>query len=69
MRITPLTSLLVPDVERLIGLGAPFLRVRGSSDYWLYSQLFSSTCPVALFDDVVVGVVIGLRSQDNPDDV
>lgn len=70
-RITPLTSQLVPAVERLISLGAPFLRVRGSSDYWLHAHLFSSTCPVALIDDdvVVVGVVIAFRSQDDPRDV
>ncbi|MBN1172999.1 MAG: GNAT family N-acetyltransferase [Micromonosporaceae bacterium] len=69
MKITRLSPQLIPGVERLIGMGAPYLRLRGSSDYWLYSQLFSSTCPVALDDGQVLGVVIAFRSQDDPDDV
>jgi len=56
-------------VEGLIGLGGPYLRVRTSSDYWLYARLFSTTCPVAIEDERVVGVIIAFRSQDNPDEV
>lgn len=70
MKVTHLTPQLIPGVERLIGMGAPYLRLRGSSDYWLYSRLFSSTCPVALDDDgQVLGVVIAFRSQDDPEEV
>ena len=69
MNITPLTLPLIPEVERLIGLGAPHVRVRGSSDYWLYSQLFASTCPVAIVDGVVAGIIIAFRSQDERTDI
>ena len=50
-------------------LGAPYVRARTASDYWLYGAIFSSTCPVALIDDQVAGAVIAFRGQDNPDDV
>jgi GNAT superfamily N-acetyltransferase len=69
MIITPLRVPLVPAVEHLIGLGAPYVWPRTSSDYWLYAELFSSTCPVAMDNDDVIGVVIAFRSQDRPDDV
>lgn len=69
MIITPLRVPLIPAVERLIGLGAPYVRPRTSSDYWLYAELFSSTCPIAMDSDEVVGVVIAFRSQDHPCDV
>lgn len=69
MRVVPLTSQMIPDVKQLIELGDPYLRVRGSSDYWLYSKLFSSTCPVALIDEQIAGIVIAFRSQDDPSDV
>jgi GNAT superfamily N-acetyltransferase len=69
MLITPLEPGLIPAVEVLIGLGGPYVRVRTSSDYWLYASLFSTTCPVAMDENEVVGVVIAFRSQDNPDDV
>lgn len=69
MIITPLRVALIPAVERLLGMGAPYVRLRGSSDYWLYAQLFSSTCPVAMEGDEVVGVVIAFRSQDHPDEI
>ncbi len=69
MIITPLRVPLIPAVERLIGLGAPYVRARTWSDYWLYAELFSATCPVAMDNDEVVGVVIAFRSQDDPDDV
>lgn len=69
MKIEALSVRLIPQVERLMGLGAPFIRVRTSSDYWLYAALFSSTCPVAIIDEAVAGAVIAFRSQDNPGDV
>ncbi|HET9254408.1 MAG TPA: GNAT family N-acetyltransferase [Pseudonocardiaceae bacterium] len=68
MIITPLRAPLIPAVEQLIGLGAPYVRLRTESDYWLYAELFSSSCPVAI-DNEVIGVVIAFRSQDKPGDV
>jgi GNAT superfamily N-acetyltransferase len=50
-------------------LGTPYVRTRTESDYWLYAALFSSTCPVALIDDVLVGAVVAFRSQDDPDSI
>ncbi|WP_239335324.1 N-acetyltransferase [Frankia sp. CiP3] len=50
-------------------LGAPYVRVRTGSDYWLYARLFSSSCPVGLVGDQVAGAVIAFRSQDDPSDV
>jgi hypothetical protein len=38
-------------------------------DYWLYARLFSSTCPVALLGDAVIGSVIAMHSQDEPHEV
>lgn len=69
MIITPLRVSLIPSVEHLIGLGAPFIWPRTSSDYWLYAELFSSTCTVAIENDEVIGVVNAFRSQDRPADV
>jgi hypothetical protein len=69
MIITPFRAALIPAVEHLIGLGAPYVRRRTSSDYWLYAELFSSTCPVAVNHDDVFGIVIAFRSQDTPGDV
>src|SRR5262245_21848586 len=69
MLIAPLELALIPAVEDLIRLGGPYLRVRTSSDYWLYANLFSTTCLVAIEDEQVIGVIIAFRSQDNPDDV
>ena len=69
MIISPLSVPLIPAVEKLIGLGSPYVSLRTSSDYWLYAELFSSTCPVALEDDEVLGIAIGFRSQDRPSDV
>jgi len=69
MIITPLRLDLVPHVRDLMKLGDPFIRVRTDSDYWLYARLFSSSCPVAMIDDTVIGAAIAFRSQDNPADV
>jgi len=69
MIIAPLQVPLIAAVEHLIGLEAPYARARTPSDYWLYAELFSSTCPVAIDNEQVIGAVIALRSQDKPDDV
>lgn len=69
MKITALEQALLPDVRELMALGEPYIRLRGDSDYWLYSRLFSSTCPVAILDGRVIGVIIAFRSQDDPVDV
>jgi GNAT superfamily N-acetyltransferase len=69
MIITPLRVSLISAITHLIELGAPYLWPRTSSDYWLYATLFSSSCPVALDGDTVIGAVIAFRSQDDPADV
>ncbi len=69
MIIAALTQDRIPNVEVLMALGEPYVRVRGSSDYWLYARLFSSTCRVALADNKMVGAVIAFRSQDEPSDM
>ena len=70
MKIEPLTLDRIGEVIALMTLGAPFVRVRTESDYWLYAQLFSGTCPISLDDDgAVTGCIIAFRSQDEPDDV
>ena len=69
MNISPLRTDLIPDVLALMELGSPYIRARTESDYWLYATLFSSTCPIALIDDTVVGAVMAFRSQDHRDDV
>jgi len=67
--IVPMSVAVIGDVERLMALGAPYVRARSASDYWLYATLFSSTCPVAIDDGMLVGAVVAMRSQDNPNDV
>lgn len=69
MKLVPLNQQLVPAVMDLMSAGGPFIRVRDESDYWLYGHLFSSTCPVALDGDTVVGAAVAFRSQDDPDDL
>ncbi|MEU4243121.1 GNAT family N-acetyltransferase [Actinoplanes sp. NPDC026619] len=69
MRIVALNDTLLADVEQLMALGEPYVRARTSSDYWLYSALFSTTCPVAVIDGRVVGAVVAMRSQDDPGDI
>lgn len=69
MIIKPLNTSLIAAIEQLIASAEPYVRLRSSSDYWLYSKLFSGTCPVALHDDRIMGVVIAFRSQDDPGDV
>ena len=69
MNVTPLSQDLIPQVIDLMDLGAPYIRARTSSDYWLYARLFSSSCPVAVIDGAVVGAVMAFRSQEDPQDV
>jgi hypothetical protein len=69
MRIVALNDEVLAAVEELMGQGEPYVRARTSSDYWLYRMLFSTTCPVALDDGNVVGVIIAMRSQDDPGDI
>lgn len=69
MKVIPLSVKLVPDVLALMELGEPYVRARTQSDCWLYARLFCSSCPVALVNDSVVGVVIAFRSQENPNEV
>ena len=69
MIVTTLNQALIPGVRDLMGLGHPYISVRTYSDYWLYANLFSSSCPVAIIDGDVAGAVIAFRSQDDPDDV
>lgn len=67
--VTALSLEHIEAVAALISRGEPFVRARTPSDYWLYATLFASTCPVALVDGAVVGVVIAMRSQEKPGDV
>jgi GNAT superfamily N-acetyltransferase len=69
MHIVALNDELLGRVEQLMAMGEPYVRARTSSDYWLYGALFSSTCPVAIVDEEVVGAVVAMRSQDAPDDI
>jgi GNAT superfamily N-acetyltransferase len=69
MKIVRLGQDLIPEVIALMERGAPYIRPRTASDYWAYARLFSSTCPLALVDEQVVGAVMAFRSQDDPDDV
>lgn len=69
MIIVPLRVSLIAAVEHLINMGGKYVRPRTPSDYWLYAELFSSACPVAVDEDKLLGVVIAFRSQNKPDDV
>ncbi len=69
IEVKELTLDLISQVQELMDHGYPFIRKRTDSDYWLYSQLFSSSCPVALLNGKVVGAIIAFRSQIKPDEV
>ncbi|ROT33512.1 GNAT family N-acetyltransferase [Micromonospora sp. HM5-17] len=69
MDVVPLSIDRVPGLEKLLAMGQPYIRLRGPSDYWMYSRLFSSTCPLAVVGDQVVGAVIAFRGQDDPAEV
>jgi GNAT superfamily N-acetyltransferase len=69
MKISPLAQADIPDVIELMSLGAPYIRPRTASDYWLSANLFSTTCPVARDGGRLVGAIMAFRSQDVSDDV
>ncbi|MBF6278711.1 MULTISPECIES: GNAT family N-acetyltransferase [Nocardia] len=70
MNVSPLSIEYINKVHDLMELGEPFIRARGLSDYWLYAELFSSTCPVMIDENnALTGAVIAFRSQDNPAEV
>ncbi|MDN3243022.1 GNAT family N-acetyltransferase [Glycomyces tritici] len=70
MRIAALVANLTEPVRDLMTTGAPWVRPRDPSDYWLAAELFADTCPVAIADDgTVTGAAIGFRSQTRPADV
>ncbi|WP_330256923.1 hypothetical protein OG874_21590 [Nocardia sp. NBC_00565] len=64
MIIEPLRVPLIPEVIALMELGDPYITARTYSDYWLYAELFSSTCRLAVDEGRVIGAAIGFRSQD-----
>lgn len=69
MIIKPVQVEHVAAVEHLIAMSGPYVSPRTASDYWLYAELFSATCPVGFNDQELTGVVIAFRSQNKPDDV
>lgn len=69
MKTRPLSQHDIPAVIDLMEHGAPYVRSRTESDYWLYAKLFSGTCPVAVDGDDLVGAVTAFRSQDHPNDI
>jgi GNAT superfamily N-acetyltransferase len=69
MQIIAINQDITDEVRALMELGAPYVRARTASDYWLYARLFASTCPVAVVDGTVAGAVIAMRSQDDPADI
>ncbi|MCP2297776.1 Acetyltransferase (GNAT) family protein [Nocardia amikacinitolerans] len=69
MIIEPLGQRAIPEVIALMELGMPYITARTYSDYWLYANLFSSTCPVAIVDGRIAGALVAFRSQDEPADV
>lgn len=67
MHITPLSHELTGSVRDLMTAGAPWVRPRDPSDYWLCAELFAPTCPLALAGDgTVIGALIAYRSQVQP---
>ncbi|MFD8497699.1 GNAT family N-acetyltransferase [Amycolatopsis sp. NPDC059657] len=69
MKITPLHQNDIPELIELMKLGEPYIRPRTTSDYWLYANLFSSTCPIARVNGHLVGAIMAFRSQERPDDI
>lgn len=69
MKITPLHQNDITELIELMKLGEPYIRPRTTSDYWLYANLFSSTCPIARVNGRLVGAIMAFRSQECPDDI
>ncbi|MFG3342403.1 GNAT family N-acetyltransferase [Glycomyces sp. NPDC048151] len=63
MELTTLRKEHIPALTRLMEQGEPYVRVRGESDYWLYSALFADTCPIMIEDGQVIGAVLAFHSQ------
>ncbi|WP_222426483.1 GNAT family N-acetyltransferase [Amycolatopsis rhizosphaerae] len=55
MNVRPLHQDDIPAILDLMELGAPYVRTRAASDYWLYAHLFSTTCPVAVDEGQLAG--------------
>ncbi|GAA1370394.1 GNAT family N-acetyltransferase [Catellatospora chokoriensis] len=66
MNIRPLFVRDISDVISLMDMGAPFIRPRTESDYWMYATLFSSTCLIAADEGRMAGAIMAFRSQDAP---
>lgn len=69
MKIRPLHQDDIPAILDLMERGAPYVRPRTPSDYWLYANLFSMTCPVADDNGQLAGAIVAFRSQDIPADL
>jgi ribosomal protein S18 acetylase RimI-like enzyme len=65
MELTTLSKEHIPALTQLMEQGEPYVRVRGESDYWLYSELFADTCPIMIEDGQVIGAVLAFHSQVN----
>lgn len=68
MQLTQLAVENISTLKRLMEQGAPYIRVRSESDYWLYAELFADTCPVMVEDGQVIGAVLAFHSQLNATD-
>ncbi len=64
-----ITSSTSPPSNTSSDLCGPYVWPRTSSDYWLYAELFSSTCLGAIDNDELIGAVVAFRSQDKPDNI
>ncbi|WP_017975659.1 GNAT family N-acetyltransferase [Actinopolyspora halophila] len=69
MKIRPIHQDDIPAILELMELGAPYVRARSSSDYWLYANLFSTTCLVADDNGQLLGAIIAFCSQDHPENL
>jgi GNAT superfamily N-acetyltransferase len=68
MELSTLSKEHIPALTQLMEQGDPYVRVRGESDYWLYSELFADTCPIMIEDGQVIGAVLAFHSQVNSSD-
>lgn len=68
MDITLLDKGHIPAIIALMEQGAPFVRARGESEYWLYAELFQDTCPIVTDGEKILGAVIAFHSQVNDSD-
>lgn len=65
MELATLNKDHIPALIRLMEQGAPYVRVRGESDYWLYAELFADSCPIMIEEERIIGAVIAFHSQIN----